>query len=172
MPVVPDHDSHLTRVVEWPNERWYQIDLGMPLAQNQTFTVDLANHALERLDGEFVIISFVTGKYFSVNVTGSDILSLILDGRAQQDWNSILTDAYGVYEPFGISEFVDQCISEGIIKLANEGQGQSENKLPADTERKNWVAPVLSTFDDLSDLLLVDPIHEASTDGWPNAKDN
>jgi hypothetical protein len=43
-------------------------------------------------------------------------------------------------------------------------------ELPTDYVRKGWEPPSLLVFDDLADLLLIDPIHDTSTSGWPTQK--
>lgn len=42
--------------------------------------------------------------------------------------------------------------------------------LPPDMERAEWSAPVVEAFDDLKDLIRIDPIHDTSFFGWPDKK--
>jgi hypothetical protein len=34
----------------------------------------------------------------------------------------------------------------------------------------SWSSPVLSIYDDMQDLLLLDPIHDVDESGWPAIK--
>jgi hypothetical protein len=136
----------------------------------QNYEINVAQNAFERLDGEFVVISFLTGKYFTINTSGSDLISLITERITSSNWKSILEKHYGDQAFHGIEEFLEKCILEEIVTVNN---GFSEDRLidlPPDCSRELWIPPILNIFEDLSDLLLVDPIHESSTDGWPATK--
>lgn len=129
--------------------------------------INLAENALERLDGEYVIISFTTGKYFSVNSTGSDLISMVAQNLPAETWKPLLQEHYDETEFPGILEFLEVCKAEGILVSKSDNSGDWTDGLPKDCTRGKWSHPALSIFDDLSDLLLVDPIHDSSTDGWP-----
>jgi len=43
-----------------------------------------------------------------------------------------------------------------------------EIRLPSDLDRTVYKFSPLSTYEDMSDLLMVDPIHDTSLKGWPN----
>jgi hypothetical protein len=128
--------------------------------------------SLERLDGEVVIISFETGKYFNSNGSAADLLFLIEQGVSQASWEFILAKSFSNFRlnSAEIEKFLDQLIEEKIV-LSGATLASTEIDLPVDYSRGEWVAPRLSIFDDLADLLLVDPIHDTSTEGWPKTKD-
>ena len=136
----------------------------------ERFTINPSTHALERLDGEFVIISFLSGKYYSVNTSGSDVLSLAIQGVPIDMWEDLLSESYGTTSITGIENFVSICESEEIIKRVPANDNDFIVELPDDIKRLEWTVATIKIFDDLSDLLLVDPIHDSSVDGWPNAK--
>ena len=138
--------------------------------EQQNYEINVGQNAFERLDGEFVIISFLTGKYFTINTSGSDLISMITERIVSSNWKSILENHYGNREFQGIEEFLEKCRAEGIVTI---NCGMAEDRLidlPPDCSRDSWISPKLNIFEDLSDLLLVDPIHESSTDGWPATK--
>ena len=128
--------------------------------------------SLERLDGEVVIISFETGKYFNSNGSAADLLFLIEQGVSQASWEFILAKSFSNFRlnSAEIENFLDQLVEEKIV-LSGATLASTEIDLPVDYSRGEWVAPRLSIFDDLADLLLVDPIHDTSTEGWPKTKD-
>ena len=41
---------------------------------------------------------------------------------------------------------------------------------PPNAVRKPYTAPAVQKYDDLEDLLLLDPIHEVDEAGWPVAR--
>lgn len=123
----------------------------------------------ERLDGEVIAISNQSGKYFSLGNTSADIWFLLQNAIPRKTWLQILASNYeNVPESAEqeIQSFLSQILEEGLIK-PQELSSKDEIALPKDSARGKWIKPTLIVFDDLQDLLLVDPIHDTSEAGWP-----
>ncbi len=127
----------------------------------------------ERLDGEMVIISFETGKYFNSNGAAADLLYLIENSVDQSLWIQILGSAFSDFDAdsSGIAEFLALLLEEKIV-LESLEPSTSTIDLPTDYQRGSWQKPALLVFDDLADLLLIDPIHDTSLEGWPTVKND
>ena len=65
-----------------------------------------------------------------------------------------------------IEAFISHILSENLIEDCSQ-PNLNEVKLPSDYLRNKWVSPNLIEFSDLQDLILVDPVHDASLQGWP-----
>jgi len=128
--------------------------------------------SFERLDGEVVIISFETGKYLNSNGSGADLLYMIEQGVPQSKWDEILSLYFNNFssKPEEVINFLSLAIDERII-IAGTAKNNTKIDLPLDYQRGEWTPPNLTVFDDLADLLLVDPIHDTSTEGWPKTRD-
>jgi hypothetical protein len=126
----------------------------------------------ERLDGEMVIISFETGKYFNANGPAADILFMIENNIDQSLWQETLSNHFKDFkiETSKIDEFLSKLILERIVVETDTSNFEAVN-LPEDYQRLEWGLPTLLVFDDLADLLLIDPIHDTSLDGWPIKKE-
>jgi hypothetical protein len=126
----------------------------------------------ERLDGEMVIISFETGKYFNANGPAADILFMIENNVDQSLWQEILSNHFKDFqiETSKIDEFLSKLVLERIVVETSTSNFEALN-LPKDYQRLEWGSPTLLVFDDLADLLLIDPIHDTSLDGWPIKKE-
>lgn len=135
------------------------------------FKMNSGGISFERLDGEVVIISFETGKYFNSNNSAADIFYLIENGVPQKEWPKILSFNFTTFDEqsSGISDFLDMALKEKLLLVADKVE-ITQIDLPSDYVRKEWVKPALLVFDDLADLLLIDPIHDTSTSGWPAQK--
>lgn len=130
------------------------------------------NISFERLDGEVIAISFTSGKYFSAKETASDVFFLIENEVPQSQWTDILSKHYRDFKDSGqIGKFIEALIKEGLVAESQKTKGNFV-ELPNDQERTIWKAPTLSSFSDLQDLLLIDPIHDASLEGWPNTNND
>ena len=57
---------------------------------SQNLNLNLENTSWERIDGEIIVISYNTGKYYSVNKQGSDLLYLIEMKVKRELWSEIL----------------------------------------------------------------------------------
>jgi len=129
--------------------------------------------SMERLDGEVIIISFASGKYYSSSETGADVLWLLKQNVDPNTWEKVLKNRFNLNEfPFlDISNFLKKCHFEGIVTEFS-GDLLGEPDLPLDYDLKTWKTPELLAFADLQDLLMVDPIHDSSLEGWPQLKSN
>lgn len=130
----------------------------------------------EVFDDEVVIINLDTGTYYSVDGVAAEVWSRI-DGETVTEIVDDLTNRYGTGEqevaPF-VMRFLDELQSEGLIVPAEtlrERTGEGRNTT-AQVRRGNgrFQAPVLRKFDDMQELLLLDPIHDFDDAGWPIAK--
>lgn len=142
---------------------------------SQNLNLNLENTSWERIDGEIIVISYNTGKYYSVNKQGSDLLYLIEMKVKRELWSEILklnfqNFAENTETTQKIDEFIEKCLIE---KLLTGGETNIEKvELPNDYTRDNWESPELRIFDDLTDILLIDPVHDTSFEGWPNLKND
>ena len=144
----------------------------MTIWHHKEILLNSQNISLERLDGEVILISFDTGKYFSAIGTGADILWLAEKGVPQKKWEIILSSAYENFlsNDTDIPIFIQNLVNEGLV-LEFDDNLLGECELPLDMVREVWAPPKLIAFNDLQDLLLIDPIHDASLEGWPKTKD-
>lgn len=142
---------------------------------SQNLNLNLENTSWERIDGEIIVISYNTGKYYSVNKQGSDLLYLIEMKVKRELWSEILKLNFQSYAENTeilqkIDEFVEKCLSEKLLIIG--GTNLEKVELPNDYIRDSWESPELRIFDDLTDILLIDPVHDTSLEGWPNLKND
>ena len=125
----------------------------------------------ERLNGEVIVISFSSGKYFSLGGSAADIWTLLVGGISLADLITELNVNWQIdIEVSEILEFLAECVNEGIVDLTRVGTSVI-SELPKDLDRSNWNTPKLMIFGNLQDLIMVDPVHDASLIDWPVQKD-
>lgn len=129
---------------------------------------------MERLDGETILINFDTGQYFSFQTTSADVLWLVQAGVDPAHWPAVLEGAFAGFmwddaADAQVQGFLDGLAEVGVIE-ATDGSGGPAQDLPDDYSRGEWSAPSVYANDDLADLLVIDPIHDASEDGWPQTR--
>jgi len=130
----------------------------------------------EVFDDEVVIINLDTGTYYSVEGVAAEVWTRI-DGETVQDIVDDLSSRYGTPEQGvapSVMRFLNELQTEGLIVPAetlSEPAGEGRTT-PAQARPSNgqFQAPVLRKFDDMQELLLLDPIHDFDDAGWPIAK--
>ena len=117
----------------------------MTIFHSEQLILNTSNISQERLDGEVVVISFNSGKYFSAKGPAADLFHLIENGIDQRLWVEILSELFPDFraESAGISEFLNNGIEEQLF-LALDVAREEKIELPSDYERGNW------TFDNFS----------------------
>ena len=108
----------------------------------------------EEFDGEVVVLNLKTGQYIGMNQSGAALWAAISAGA----------DPTEIAGNSG-TEFAARLVELGLITQSTEPPVTAE-KLTLD------VAPMIDVYDDLSDLILADPIHDVYADkGWPKLPD-
>jgi hypothetical protein len=135
-----------------------------------SLTVNAPHVVHETIDGEAILIHLVTGTYYSLDGVGAEVWDALSAGADREAVVAAGLERYDgdpVEVGRGLSELVDQLVSEGL--LIEDDSERGVPKLPAG--RTAFVAPVLHTYTDMQEFMLVDPLHEVDElVGWPEAK--
>ena len=67
-----------------------------------------------------------------------------------------------------INALVERLKGEGLIR-AREGEPRDEPP-PIESAAGPYLEPAFEKFSDMQEMLLLDPIHEVSAEGWPHQK--
>ena len=131
----------------------------------------------QTVDEETVIVDLGTGSYYSLRGSAQVIWSALERGL---DVHGVVDEVSGRFE--GSPDEIRPLVESFVTKLAEDrlivgldGQGTA-GPPPADGAvpsgaRPPFEAPVIEQFDDLQDLILLDPVHEVSEEqGWPHAR--
>ena len=139
---------------------------------DRNFRINSNSVSLERLDGEVIIISFASGKFYSAKGSGADVLSLLKAGLSSRSIIQMLSVHYSTfeYDHSGLDVFISSLLVEEIIEETKETIESETIQLPNDLARSLWSKPELLIHDEIHGLLLVDPIHETNDEGWPKLK--
>lgn len=140
------------------------------------FRINAPTVISETIDGEAIIINLDTGAYYSLRETGAAIWQLIEQGATGQAISAELIQRYDSSLPTieaGLQSLLDELVQDQLI-VPHDGERtlpQSAGSIPTDCHRKlPFTPPTLEKFTDMADLLLLDPIHDVSEQGWPAPK--
>lgn len=116
---------------------------------------------------EVVLANYANGIYYNLSGTGAQIWLGIKAGKTTDEIvdgfsAKAATDASVINQ--SVRAFVDHLLAEGVI-IPSRPASDSEDWSPLIPGE--FSVPELERFDDLRDLLLLDPIHDVGESGWP-----
>jgi hypothetical protein len=125
-----------------------------------------------QFDDEIVLANYENGLYYSLTGTGVDIWLALKAGWTVEDIVAALTARYPLSSDAvaaAVPAFIEQLLVEGIVTCFG-GNPKRQEWSPMNLAA--FLQPLCERFDDLRDLLLLDPIHEVGEGGWPLRSDD
>ena len=123
---------------------------------------------------EVVLVNLESGVYYSLRYSAAQIWIRLINQYSPTEIVVDLIQIYKVDENDLISDinlFFTQLLEVKIIKIALETEKKSiefnskEILVP-------YTSPVLETFSDMQEILLLDPVHDVDKAGWPISKNS
>lgn len=126
----------------------------------------------EKIEGEVIVVHVLTGNYYSLLGSGAAIWADILGGL---DTETIIEKflASGKENRDTVSaevhRFLDELQDEQLIVVYEPGATvpPSSGEASSPDSLAPFEPPSLQKYSDMQELLLVDPIHEVDSAGWP-----
>jgi hypothetical protein len=127
----------------------------------------------QTIDGETVIIHLERGLYYSLDATGAEVWQRVAAGQSTTEVSDSLASRFPSQRAdvdAAVVALVDRLRSEElIVPAAGLGGGIPESDV-VQVRGATFQPPRLERFDDLQDLLLLDPIHAVDETGWPRVE--
>ncbi len=120
------------------------------------------------LNGEVIAIHLGTGVYYSLRGTAAAIWQMLATPASASAIAEALAAAFvvdRVAAEAAAAGFLQQLRDEDLVV---EDASMNALVMPSPAERQPFAAPAIERFADLQDLLLLDPIHDVGTQGWPH----
>lgn len=140
------------------------------------FRVNEPNVVYETFGEEIVLVNLDTGKYYSISESGPAIWTDLIDGFGIDEIASRIHSRYiGNSDSIvaSVAAFVDRLVSEKLLVEAADLAAMPRPQSVASNKSKvPFTSPVIENYEDMQDLLLLDPIHDVDSAGWPVAKKN
>jgi hypothetical protein len=149
--------------------------MGVVLVQSGQYRVDRSKILFEQFEDETVLINTETGYYYSLSQEGSEILRLLDEGCPVEELLFVLFG--NLVHPLPVSDeiwsFLARLHDEGIVTSSAAARGDSLAVIVGKSrfaDSATYKAPLLERFDDVRELLLIDPVHQVDEEyGWPKA---
>jgi hypothetical protein len=135
------------------------------------YKIDSSRITFEVVEEEVLIIDLETGRYYTTSGSGSMIWQMLTKGYSVQlILNKLFPDGKQKDPAMveGVKSFVEELQVEGLI--SPDGSGSTEDILGFKVFG-NLNIPLLEKYTDMQELLLIDPIHDVDSTGWPKIND-
>ena len=123
--------------------------------------VDAAHVVHETIDGEAILIHLGTGTYYSLDGVGAEVWESLANGASSElvlDAGRERYDGDPGEIQRGLAGLLEELFREGLLI---EGEPRTEVEVPElPAGRVPFVAPVLHTYTDMQEFMLVDPLRE------------
>jgi len=133
------------------------------------------NNILSDVFGEeVVLVNLESGVYYSLKYSAAQIWIRLINQYSPTEVFADLIQIYQVDENDLISEinlFITQLLEDKIIKIASETEKKSI-EFNSKGILVTYTSPVVETFSDMQEILLLDPVHDVDKAGWPISKNS
>jgi hypothetical protein len=128
----------------------------------------------ETVGGETIIVNLATGHYFNLQGTAVDVWDGIARGDSRDAIVAFLAASYaaadGEIEEAVGSLLDDLTAAELVTPEAENGAASvAIERPPGGQQLPPFIPPTFTTFTDMQDIILLDPVHEVDPRGWPHA---
>ena len=145
----------------------------------QAYRINTPTVVAEVFDDEIVVIHLGSGTYYSLNQSGAAIWQGLQQGFDLAALSNWLNATYAT-DPDELVQIVPPFINELmqeqlIIPLGadqpSNGESPTMPTAAAGGVTLPFARPMLTKFTDMQELLLLDPIHDVNSSGWPLKKE-
>jgi hypothetical protein len=123
----------------------------------------------DTVSGEAIVLNIETGTYYSLAGSAAEIWNLIGAKLSLAQISALIEHHYSaaLTAREDVEAFIATLLAEGLVFEDGDASGAPPEAFVGGSD---WRKPELAVFDDLQDLLTIDPIHDVDESGWPNAK--
>ena len=133
-----------------------------------TFKIDSTKVVAEDFGSEIVILNMENGKYYSAHGNASALWRDVTSGYPIP---KILESIQGQIDTKLIDAFIKELVDEGLVIPTDSPTNSSKTSEFIEALKSSTEFSPLQSFDDMSELILSDPIHDVAEDiGWPVKK--
>jgi hypothetical protein len=135
------------------------------------YTVDERRIAYQTVDGEVIAIDHVSGAYFSMQASAGEIWQMLAANAAldaiivlYQENSPVPAETLATE----IQAFVSELLAANLLQPNGASVTTQTNLSAIVKQRQPYTKPQLEKFEDMADLILIDPVHDVSDAGWPH----
>ncbi len=135
------------------------------------YEIDDRRIAFQTVDGEVIAIDFVNGSYYSMRGTACEIWQMLtthMDVDAIAAWYRAGGSPAPESVEAEIRSFVADLLAVGLLGPGDPDSPARAVPPPPSISRQPYGTPCLEKFEDMAELIKLDPVHDVSDVGWPH----
>jgi hypothetical protein len=137
----------------------------MPMAR---FSVDVQRIVHETIGDETILINLDAGTYHSLTGSGPAVWTLLSAGWTEEETLTELSARFPEMSGDELAEVVASLTRELIeADILRRDELRDERDVVTLETTGGFVAPAFASYSDMQYLLLLDPIHDVTPEGWP-----
>ncbi len=136
------------------------------------YEFDKAKFLMENFDGEAVLVNTVSGYYYSLSGSGPDILALLSRSLSVDEVAETLAGGAPNLDKVraSVTAFTARLVDESIL-IPSQSSRPEKQQTHAAAVVTGFTPPELTKFEDMREILLLDPVHQVDeVVGWPKAR--
>jgi hypothetical protein len=118
----------------------------------------------ETIDGETILLDSKTGHVVLLTDFASVLWTQLVGGTGSEALVSAVGTRFGTEAADAARSFIQELRAAEIVVPTTDAGSDVGPSLPWPERFK---APVLERYDDIANILAMDPIHDVGPDGWP-----
>jgi hypothetical protein len=134
------------------------------------FIINTDHVSSEIFGEEAVVVNFMTGKYFGMTGSAPVIWQLFETPITRDDVIDKLTGLKGQTNEFieNVQSFINILLQENLIIESGISNFEKLQSKTVTINPNDLQIPCLEIYDDLQELIVLDPVHDADPErGWP-----
>ena len=158
--------------------KWRNVSLNFVKGPTDTvrmmtsyLTVRSTDVVHETLEAETIVIDLQSGAYYSLTGFASMLFLRAMSGATKPELLEWAQASYPSESQVAeeTSEFLDTLVTSGLCVVTDDAPETFDDTAGQGTPPADYHAPLLQGYEDMAELLLLDPIHEVEPGtGWPN----
>lgn len=139
------------------------------LLRENWYSVVRPSVASEIIEGEAVIMDLRSGHYFSARDTGALVWDWLDNGHSDRQAARRLAAHCRIEKAEAneaVLKFISLLLAKDLMRSSEARECAINNNLGSN-EPVAFIPPAIEEFTDMSNLLLLDPIHDVAEVGWP-----
>ncbi|MEH6604236.1 MAG: PqqD family protein [Pseudomonadales bacterium] len=128
--------------------------------------VSIPKHVIhDAFDEDVVVVNLNSGSYYSLTALAAELWLAICEGADKQ----AITERFGeAASEQDLDKFLALLVSEGLLEEPDGVFNPIEAEELTNMLHSTPFEALLEKHTDVEELLLIDPIHEVDSAGWPN----
>ena len=138
---------------------------------SKNYQVSTSGIAFEQFSDEFVIVNLPEGHYYSLRNSAFFMFQFLVQGANSKSIAKELSQHFDISEEKALLKSEDFIQELKKYKLLIPTEKSQILDIPIPKSKDTFLDPKIEMFDDMKELLILDPVHDVNPqEGWPLKK--